>query len=68
VIESKDLKIEITPRAGRGGQHVYPEPTNVTVTHIPTGVSATVCQRSQATAREIAVDMITAAITHPRWR
>lgn len=67
LIEPDDLKIEIKDRDPRGGQHVGTRPVVVTVTHIPTGVSASICQRSQHMARTIAIDMILAALTHPRF-
>lgn len=68
LIEPEDLKIEVKARDKRGGQHVGMEPVIVTVTHIPTGISASICQRSQIMARNIAVDMILAALTHPKFR
>lgn len=68
LIDQKDLKVETRERDPRGGQHVGMRPCIVTVTHIPTGISASICQRSQAMARAIAIDMILTALTHPRFR
>ena len=52
----------------RGGQHVGTD-YGVLVTHEPTGVSAYVnVGRSQHGNREIAIDMILSALTHPRFR
>ncbi len=68
MISPEDLKIETAARDKRGGQHVGMQPVIVTVTHIPTGVTASVCQRSQARAREIAINMIEAALTHHRFQ
>lgn len=67
MINPEDLKMEIKARDRRGGQHVGTEPCVVTMTHLPTGISASICQKSQAKAREIAIDMILAALTHPRF-
>ncbi|WP_018900405.1 peptide chain release factor-like protein [Rhizobium sp. 2MFCol3.1] len=66
-----DIKIEVWPIPGihhRGGQHVGTNP-GVRVTHIPSGIAAYVeTDRSQRINREIAMDMILAAITHPKFR
>lgn len=67
LIDPDDLKIELRERDPRGGQHVGMRPCVVTVTHIPTGVSASICQRSQHMARTIAIEMILTALTHPRF-
>jgi peptide chain release factor 1 len=68
LIEPEDLKVETKALYERGGQHVGTQPVVVTVTHIPTGISASITQKSQHMARTIAVDMILAALTHPRFR
>lgn len=67
MIPPEDLKIEILSTDRRGGQHVGYTSRPVRVTHIPTGVSATVEVRSQFYSREIAIHMIEAALTHPRF-
>lgn len=70
-IPTDQLKIEVWPIPGvhqRGGQHVGICP-GVRVTHIPSGIAAYVeNDRSQHINKMIAVDMILAAITHPRFR
>lgn len=70
MIDPADLKVEHwPPRQDRGGQHVGPGPSGVKVTHLPTGIEAFVdIGRSQFVNREIACDMILAALTHPRFR
>jgi protein subunit release factor A len=65
-IPAEDLKIEAWPPRGQGGQQVG-SPNGVKVTHLPTGTVAIVdCGRSQHTNRIIAMDMILAALTHPK--
>lgn len=66
MIPSDDLKVELLRRDRRGGQHVGSDPCDVKVTHIPTGITATVgyC-RSQHRNRNVAVRMIESAITDP---
>lgn len=58
---------EIWPARQKGGQHVGPGPQGVKVTHRDTGIVAC-CDigRSQFRNREIALDMIVAALTHPK--
>lgn len=70
MLSPDDIKVEIwPPRQSRGGQHVGTSPSGVKVTHIPSGIEAFVeISRSQHTNREIAVNMIEAAVTHPRFR
>jgi len=64
VIKVGKMKIDDT----RGGQHVGVE-YGVLVTHEPSGISAYVnAGRSQHINREIALDMIMSALTHPRYR
>lgn len=69
-IPDEDLKIEVYPIPGihqKGGQHVG-VPNGVRVTHT-SGIAAYVDNgRSQHVNKEIAMDMILAAITHPRFR
>ena len=70
-IPADDLKIEVWPIPGihqRGGQHVGTFP-GVRTTHLPSGVHAYVdIGRSQHINKLIAMDMILAAITHPKFR
>jgi protein subunit release factor A len=68
MIPPEDIKIEPWPARQRGGQHVGTE-TGIKVTHLPSGVEAVVnIGRSQFDNRNIAMDMILAALTHPRFR
>ena len=64
----EDLLIETKTEDRRGGQHVGMQPVTVIVTHVPSGITASVCQRSQLKARNIAISMIEAALTHPDYR
>lgn len=70
MIQPEDVKVEIwPPRKSIGGQQVGTGPSGVKVTHLPTGIEACVdISRSQFDNRSIAMDMILAAITHPRFR
>lgn len=69
-IPAEDLKVERwPPRQSPGGQHVGTGPSGIKITHIPSGIEAFVeIGRSQHDNRLIAMDMILAAITHPRFR
>ncbi len=68
-LDPSTLKLEHwPPRQDRGGQHVGTGPSGIKVTHIPSGIEACVdIGRSQFINREIALDMIAAAVTHPRF-
>jgi protein subunit release factor A len=68
LIRDEDLKVEAVDNRPRGGQHVGYTSLPVKVTHIPTGISATVEMRSQHRSRQIAVEMIEAALTSPNFR
>ena len=70
MIDAADIKIEAwPPRQPPGGQHVGTGPSGVKVTHISSGIEACVeIGRSQHINRMIAVEMIEAAITHPKFR
>lgn len=68
MIAPEDLKIETLRADYRGGQHVGCGPTAVRVTHLPTGIIASVTMRSQIAARDVAINMIECALTHPRYR
>lgn len=68
-IPAEQLKVEIWPPRQKGGQHVGTGPSGIKITHLPSGVEAFVdIGRSQHTNRQIALDMIESAITHPRFR
>ena len=70
-IPADQIKVETWPIPGihsRGGQHVGTS-SGIRVTHIPSGIMAYVeFGRSQHINRGIALDMIEAAITHPKFR
>lgn len=68
MIKPEDIRLEAwPPRKPPGGQHVGTGPCGVKATHIPTGIEACVgVGRSQHINRLIAVEMIEAALTHPR--
>lgn len=68
-IPDDDLKVETWPYGNHpGGQQCGTHP-GVRVTHIPSNTVATVeADRSQFRNKEIALEMILAAITHPRFR
>lgn len=67
-IPQEDLRISAYPPADRGGQHVGVS-TGVEVEHIPTGtVARCLAAHSQHTNKLIAMDMILAALTHPRFK
>lgn len=70
LIDLEHLTIESwPPPKPPGGQHVGSGPSGVKVTHNPSGIVAFVdIGRSRFTNREIALDMIAAALTHPRFR
>lgn len=69
LIPEDDLKIEAWPPRKTGGQHTGDVSSGVRVTHLPSGIEAIVNNgRSQHINRMIALNMIEAAITHPRWR
>ena len=64
MIDPKDLLIKPYPIRGIGGQQVGTA-CGVMITHIPTEITAIVCtHRSQFKNRNIAMDMILAALTH----
>lgn len=68
-IPPEDLEVSAYPLRPPGGQQVGTMPMGVEVRHKPTGLVAR-CQsdRSQHINRTIAMDMILAALTHPRFR
>ena len=69
MIDAEHLKIEIWPERQVGGQHVGTGPNGVRITHLPSGIVACCeTERSQHINRMIAMEMIEAAVTHPRYR
>lgn len=67
LIPPEDLKVE-TVRQHQGGQHVGYTSEPIKVTHIPTGIVAIVECRSQHRSRQVAVEMIEAALTSQNFR
>jgi protein subunit release factor A len=64
-----EVKIELVDSQPGGGQRVYPRPMGVRATHIETKTVAECwLGRSQHIQREIALDMLASALTHPRVR
>ncbi len=68
LIPAEQLKVELVYPDGRGGQHAGSPRSAIMVTHIPTGISATVELRSQHRSRQVACEMIEAALTSPNFR
>ena len=70
LLNPEDVKIETwPPRQNKGGQHVGSGPSGIKVTHLPSRIEAIVnVGRSQHRNRQIALNMIEAAITHPDYR
>lgn len=68
LIPDSDLHVSRWPAQRPGGQQVGEGGAGVEVEHLPTGLVARVMtQHSQARNREIAVHMIEAALTHPKF-
>lgn len=70
MIPDEDLKVELDdPRMGLGGQHCGGAYNGIRVEHLPTGLVA-ICrtERSQHMNRQICLDMILSALTHPNFR
>lgn len=68
MIPPEHLKIETYHPRPPGGQQVGMD-CGVRVEHLPSGIFCVVdIGRSQHRNREIAIDMIEAAITHPMYR
>lgn len=64
-----DVTVEIWPPREKGGQQVGSGPSGVRVTHNPSGIQAFVdIGRSQHINKMIAMEMVEAALTHPRYR
>jgi protein subunit release factor A len=68
LIPVDDLRVELARQRGAGGQQVGLTSTGVKVTHLPTGISATVELRSQHRSRQVAIEMLEAALTSPNFR
>ena len=70
MLSPDEIKVEFwPPKQGRGGQHVGTGPCGVKITHVPSGIEAFVdISRSQFVNREIALNMIEAAVAHPLYR
>ena len=65
--QAGELVAETWPPSRYGGQHVGAV-SGVRVTHVETGTQAFVnIARSQHTNKQIAVDMILTALTHPKF-
>ena len=63
-----DLRVEVWPPRERGGQHVGTTSRGVRIEHLPTGTVAIVTEaRSQHVNRAVAMDMIMAALTNPKF-
>jgi len=63
------VTIEIWPPRAVGGQHVGTGPSGIRVTHEPSGIQAFVdIGHSQHVNKMIAMEMLEAALTHPRYR
>jgi len=70
LISPDELQITSYPAQRQGGQQVGSGPAGVRIEHMPTGLVA-ICtsdRHSQHKNREIALHMIEAALTHPRFR
>ena len=65
MIPDAELYVEVLDPKAKGGQHVTITASEVRVTHLPTGISATVDARSQHRSRKVAIEMLEAALTSP---
>lgn len=66
MIPSEELKIEVYSTRP-GGQSVASPPSGIKILHIPSGITASChAARSQMRNRDIAMDMIETALTHPK--
>lgn len=69
LIPPDQLRITSYPERPQGGQQAGSGPFGVRIEHIETGlVACCMTARSQHKNREIAMHMIEAALTHPKWR
>ena len=64
----KDSDLKISPPEPCGGQHVNPVYSRITVTHIPTGITASVdTERSQMRNLRIAKAMLEYGLLEAKW-
>jgi len=69
VIDPAHIKVEQWPERPKGGQVAGTGPSGIRITHMPSGIVACCeTERSQHINRLIAMSMIEAAVTHPRYR
>lgn len=69
LIPANHLRVSSYPERPKGGQHVGDGPYGVRIEHIDSGlVACCMTSRSQHKNREIAMHMIEAALTHPKWK
>ncbi len=58
-LREEDLRVICTRSSGPGGQHVNKTDSKITITHTPTGISATSSDsRSQHTNRQLALERL----------
>lgn len=67
LIDRAHLKVEVVHPKSQGGQHVGYTILPIKVTHEPTGIVAIVECRSQHKSRQVAIEMIEAALTSPNF-
>ncbi len=66
-IREADLRVVCSRASGPGGQHVNKTDSKITITHAPTGLSATASDsRSQATNRQLALERLVEAFEKRR--
>lgn len=69
MIPVDELKIEVYPPRDKGGQHVGCNSRGVRAEHLPSGIVAICTEaRSQHNNKQIAVEMLEYALTHPKLR
>lgn len=71
MIPTEDLEIKSLPdpKYNYGGQHVGSPNNPIQVTHIPSGITATVCtERSQHRNRKIALEMVEYGVLEAGYR
>ena len=68
IIPDEDLNVVALWPKSEGGQHVGVPIPEVMVTHIPSGLTAIVRQKSQHRARQVAVEMILGGLTSTQFR
>ena len=66
-LRDADLRFVCTRASGPGGQHVNKTDSKITITHAPTGISATASDsRSQHTNRHLALERLVEAFERKR--